>query len=60
MANDVFVMLLTENGSFTPLMEKDGEDICKFGTKDEAESAAEGTFLGHCIGYEVFELGYGI
>jgi len=59
---DYFVMLYTQNGSFTPLVdidEFDNADIAKFETEDEARESAKSNMLGEAFGYEIFEIGLG-
>ena len=55
---DFFVMLYTQNGSFTPMM-VDDYDIAKYETEEEARLAAKDNPLGEAFGYEIFEIGIG-
>lgn len=57
MKGDFFVMLNTQSGSYTPMM--DDEDIAKYETFEEAVSVAKQNPLGEHFGYEVFEIGCG-
>jgi hypothetical protein len=61
---DFFVMLYTQKGSYTPLMDctsiaNDTVEFAKFKTKEEAREGALGSVLGEQFGYEIFEIGYG-
>ena len=57
---DYFVMLNTQNGSFTPLMDEKGDDIAKFATDDDADKMAAQNPMGEHFGYEVFQIGMGL
>ena len=59
MIREFFVMLYTQNGSYTPMMEND-EDMAKYETIDDARAAAENSMLGSAFGYEVFQIGCGV
>jgi hypothetical protein len=59
MEGDFFVMLTTQSGGYTPLMDKDGDEIAKFETAELAKECAEDNPFGKNFGYEVFERGYG-
>ncbi|MDK9789839.1 hypothetical protein [Vibrio sp. D431a] len=61
---DFFVMLTTQNGGCTPLMNKEDStmaepNLATFTSESEAKSAAETSVLGQMFGYEVFERGCG-
>ncbi len=61
---DFFVMLTTQNGSYTPLelctsIGNDTSDLAKFETQELAEEGALNSVLGETFGYEVFEIGDG-
>lgn len=60
---DFFVMLTTQNGSYTPLIVEEDEnnesEIAKFETQKKAEEAANNSALGAMFGFEVFEIGCG-
>ncbi|WP_333879008.1 hypothetical protein [Methylobacter sp.] len=60
MKGDFFVMLFTQDGSYTPLEQADKEDIARFETEEEARTAAESSLLGDMFGYEVFNICCGI
>ncbi len=60
MEGDFFVMLTTQSGGYTPLMDKEGKDIAKFTSKDAAGDAARSCILGDAFGFEVFERGCGV
>lgn len=55
---DFFVMLGTQNGSYTPLMATDDE-IARFESEDSARECAENNPLGEWFGFEIFEMGMG-
>lgn len=59
MSKDFFVMLFTQKGGITPLMEND-DDIAVFETEEEAREAANRNSLGVWFGFEIFERGTGI
>ena len=61
---DFFVMLTTQKGGYTPLMNcisiaDDTSEFAKFETKDDAREGALGSVLGEQFGYEIFEVGMG-
>ena len=55
--NDFFVMLNTQRGGYTPLMNDD--EIATFDSVDAAVSCAQQNPLGAYFGFEVFERGDG-
>ena len=57
MMKDYFVMLHTQNGGITPLM--DDEEIATFETPIEAKDAGKDNPLGAHFGFEVFGRGEG-
>lgn len=57
---DFFVMLNTQRGSYTPLMDSHNDDIAKFITVEAACECADANMLGEHFGYEVFEIGCGV
>jgi len=57
MSKDFFVMLQTQDGGYTPMM--DDEDIAKYETEEEARKDARNNPLGEHFGAEIFERGYG-
>lgn len=58
MSKDFFVILNTQNGSYTPLIGND-DDIAKFYTVEGARAAGKNSVLGECFGFEVFQIGCG-
>jgi hypothetical protein len=58
MEKDFFVMLNTQNGGYTPLME--GDEIAKFETAEQAHDCAIQNLFGGHFGFEVFERGCGV
>lgn len=60
MDGDFFVMLTTQNGGYTPLMNKELDDIAKFESEYLAREAGNNNILGHNFGYEVFMIGDGV
>ncbi len=63
-SGDFFVMLYTQKGSYTPLMDctsiaNSTSEFAKFNTKEEAREGALGSVLGEQFGYEIFEIGCG-
>ena len=52
-----FVMLATQDGSFTPMM--DDEEIAKFKTLMEAVWGAQNNTLGKAFGWYVYKIGTG-
>jgi len=59
-----FVMLYTQDGSFTPLINglseiEDFNDIAKFTNEKSARDTAKENILGKAFGFEVFEIGMG-
>ncbi|MGR5448745.1 hypothetical protein ACP3V3_02930 [Vibrio sp. PNB22_3_1] len=56
-SNDYFVMLATQNGSFTPMM--DDDEIAKFPSVYKARNAAKQTVLGEAFGFQIFRYGSG-
>ncbi|WP_333879010.1 hypothetical protein [Methylobacter sp.] len=57
---DYFVMLNTQNGGITPLIDADTEELATFATKGDAEKSATTCVLGYAFGFEVFERGCGV
>ena len=55
---DFFVMLYTQDGGYTPLMQDD-DNIAKFSSLFDASQAASTNTLGCKFGFEVFEIGCG-
>lgn len=54
---DFFVMLNTQDGSYTPMM---GEyDIAKYQSKDDARTVAQNNMLGKAFGFSIFHIGEG-
>ena len=60
MEKDFFVMLNTPDGGYTPMTTGYDDEMAKFGTYDDAVSAAQNTSLGDAFGFEVFQRGYGV
>lgn len=58
MSGDYFVMLTTQSGGYTPLLD-DKDELGKFETEDAAIAGALSTILGELFGFEVFERGRG-
>ena len=54
---DYFVMLFTQGGGYTPLM--DDENIAKFSSVSDARDCAENNMLGSHFGFEIFRIGSG-
>lgn len=59
MSNDYFVMLTTQAGSFTPLMDSKYDTIAKFKTAEEAREAANNSVLGEMFGFVIFDIADG-
>jgi len=59
MKKEFFVMLNTQDGGITPLVD-DKEDLATFDTVEEATKGAKSSILGDAFGYEVFQTGYGV
>ncbi|MBQ4879666.1 hypothetical protein J8M21_20825 [Pseudoalteromonas luteoviolacea] len=60
-SGDFFVMLTTQAGDYTPLVNSENEpDIARFETKEAAEAGAQNSVLGSAFGFEVFEIGCGL
>jgi len=57
---DFFVMLNTQGGGYTPLVDSDSDDIAKFKTAEAARECAGQNLLGEHFGFEVFEIGCGV
>ena len=57
MMKDYFVMLNTQGGGITPLM--NDEEIATFETPNAAEAAGKENLLGAHFGFEVFGRGEG-
>lgn len=57
MMKDYFVMLNTQGGGITPLMEDD--EIATFETPSDAKTAGKDNMLGAHFGFEVFGRGEG-
>ena len=60
MEGDFFVMLYTQRGSYTPLVDSENDDIVKFQTEEAARECAKQNPLGEQFGYEVYEIGCGV
>lgn len=63
-SGDFFVMLTTQEGSYTPLQTCTNITECeaefaRFETRIKAREAALDSVLGDMYGYEIFEIGYG-
>lgn len=54
---DYFVMLYTQNGSFTPMMHDD--DIARYPSQKAARDAARNNLLGEHFGFDIFRIGDG-
>ena len=54
-----FVMLTTQAGWLTPLVDENGE-VCGFETVNDAIVAGSNNLLGEAFGFEVFENGGGV
>jgi hypothetical protein len=54
---DFFVMLTTQGGGYTPLM--DDDSIAQFNSEDDARACAAENMLGAHFGFEIFERGAG-
>lgn len=54
---DFFVMLNTQGGNYTPLMDED--EVMKFKSVELAEACAKDNLLGAHFGFEIFERGTG-
>jgi hypothetical protein len=59
MGNEYFVMLTTQDGGYTPMMQDD-DDIAQYATEQEARENAEQNMLAQAFGYEVFRIGDGL
>lgn len=55
---DFFVMLNTQRGGITPLVEENGE-LAVFPDEDAARDAANRNTLGGHFGFEIFQRGFG-
>jgi|TARA_X000001388_G_scaffold3203_2_gene2301 hypothetical protein len=55
---DFFVILNTQLGGITPLVDSDGE-LATFASLENARHGADNSVLGEAFGYEVFERGMG-
>lgn len=60
MEGDFFVMLYTQRGSYTPLVDSENDDIAKFPTEDAARECAKQNLLGEHFGYVVYEIVCGV
>lgn len=60
MKKDFFVMLNTQNGGITPLVDDETEKLATYDSVDEAKDAAKSSMLGDMCGFEVFQRGYGV
>jgi len=59
MKKPYFVMLRHPNGEyFLPLVDDDSE-VVQFATADDAITGAQGSDLGHNVGFEVFDFSEG-
>ncbi len=59
MCKDYFVMLNTQSGGMTPLVEGYDDGLATFDTLDEAKAAGNDNLLGEAFGFEVFRRGEG-
>ena len=59
MEEDYFVMLTTMSGSYTPLMNSEGDDIARYKTMEEARTAANSSLLGNMYGWSIFDIADG-
>ena len=51
MQHDFFVMLHTQSGGITPMVDSAGEELATCETKERAEDGAKGSVLGDAFGY---------
>ncbi|WP_062266962.1 hypothetical protein [Endozoicomonas arenosclerae] len=56
---DYFVMLATQNGGYTPLMDSNSDNIAKFKTAEEARKAAKNSVMGEMFGFSIFDIADG-
>lgn len=61
MEKPFFVMLRHPGGKYIlPLIEGDDAAIMQFSTEEEAREAAQGSWLGSEVGYEIFNFDEGL
>ncbi len=53
---EFFVMLNTQNGSFTHMTNEEGDDIEKFSSKEDAIACAKNNMLAKAFGFTVFNI----
>ena len=56
--NDYFVMLTTQPGGVTPLVDEGGQ-LATFPSVESANAAGKDNLLGDWFGFEVFKRGHG-
>jgi hypothetical protein len=57
MGRTFFVMLNTQRGVITPLIDDETEEVAIFANDTAARKAADDNVLGYAFGFEVFEAG---